>query len=85
MLPAPEDLIRNDFASFVRKAFCHDHDGKKLGKEKYINYLCFELERVAEGETRGLSSICRPDTSRPFLPPSTCRHGSWLRLHPHGS
>ena len=67
MLPAPEDLIRNDFASFVRKAFCHDHDGKKLGKEKYINYLCFELERVAEGETRRLVINLPPRHLKTFL------------------
>ena len=38
-----EDLIRNHFPSFVRKAFHYDHGGKKLGPEPYIDHLCFEL------------------------------------------
>lgn len=54
MLPTTENLIRDDFPSFVRKAFRYDHDGRKLGNEPYINYLCNELERVADGETRRL-------------------------------
>jgi predicted phage terminase large subunit-like protein len=52
MLHKTENLIRTDFASFVRKAFYYDHDGKKLGSEPYIDYLCFELDKVAKGETK---------------------------------
>jgi predicted phage terminase large subunit-like protein len=67
MLSATKDLIRNDFASFVRQAFRHDHDGKKLGKELYLNYLCFELEQVAEGETRRLVINLPPRHLKTFL------------------
>jgi predicted phage terminase large subunit-like protein len=51
MVLKPEDLIRNDFASFVRKAFYYEHGGTKLGNEPYIDYLCHELNKVATGET----------------------------------
>lgn len=54
MVLKTEDLIRNDFASFVRKAFYYDHGGRKLGHEPYIDHLCFELDKVANGETKRL-------------------------------
>jgi predicted phage terminase large subunit-like protein len=51
MVLKPEDLIRNDFSSFVRKAFYYEHGGTKLGNEPYIGYVCHELNKVATGET----------------------------------
>ena len=52
MLQETEHIIRTDFASFVRKAFSYDHDGRTLGKEKYIDYLCYELDLIARGDTK---------------------------------
>src|SRR5262249_37142501 len=40
--------LREDFLSFVRKAFREKH-GEKLGKQPYIDYLCSELSAVATG------------------------------------
>jgi predicted phage terminase large subunit-like protein len=62
-----ENLIRKDFASFVRKAFYNDHDGKMLGSEPYIDYLCFELDRVAEGEAKRLVINLPPRHLKTFL------------------
>ena len=67
MLHNPEAVIRNDFASFVRKAFFHDHDHNKLGKEPYIDYLCHELELVAAGETKRLVINLPPRHLKTFL------------------
>src|SRR6266404_6774360 len=67
MLPTTENLIRNDFASFVRKAFREDHDGKMLGKAPYINYMCFQLEQVAEGKTQQLVINLPPRHLKTFL------------------
>jgi predicted phage terminase large subunit-like protein len=67
MVPNPEDLIRNDLPSFVRKAFYYDHGGTKLGNEPYIDYLCFELNKVATGETRRLVINLPPRHLKTFL------------------
>jgi predicted phage terminase large subunit-like protein len=67
MWSATQDLIRRDFGSFVRKAFRYTHDGKKLGNELYVDYLCYELERVAEGETRRLVINLPPRHLKTFI------------------
>lgn len=64
--PAAENLIRNDFASFVRRAYRYDHS-KGLGKEPYLDYLCRELERVAEGENKRLVINLPPRHLKTFL------------------
>src|SRR5579863_3275985 len=67
MLLKTEELIRTDFASFVRKAFYDDHGGKKLGNEPYIDYLCFELDKVAKGATKRLVINLPPRHLKTFL------------------
>jgi predicted phage terminase large subunit-like protein len=67
MLPETENIIRNDFASFVRKAFSYDHDGQKLGKERYIDYLCHELDLLAKGNTKRLVINLPPRHLKSFL------------------
>ena len=66
MQPTVNTLIRSDFASFVRKAYRHDHP-TKLGNEAYLAYLCHELERVANGETRRLVINLPPRHLKTFL------------------
>ena len=51
----------------MRKAFYNDHDGKKLGSEPYIDRLCFELNKVAEGETKRLVINLPPRHLKTFL------------------
>jgi hypothetical protein len=67
MLQETEHIIRTDFASFVRKAFNYDHDGKTLGKEKYIDYLCHELDLLARGDTKRLVINLPPRHLKSFL------------------
>ena len=67
MLPETENIIRTDFASFVRKAFSYDHDGQKLGKDRYIDYLCHELDHVAKGNTKRLVINLPPRHLKSFL------------------
>jgi predicted phage terminase large subunit-like protein len=67
MLSSVEKLVRDDFTSFVRKVFREEHDGLKLGKEKYLSYLCHELEQVAGGDTRRLVINLPPRHLKTFL------------------
>lgn len=67
MLPETEHIIRNDFASFVRKAFSYEHDGQTLGKERYIDYLCHELDLLAKGDTKRLVINLPPRHLKSFL------------------
>ena len=73
------NLIRTDFLSFVRKAYRHDHDGNKLGREKYIDYLCHELDLVAEGETKRLVINLPPRHLKTFL--AAIYLPAWLLAH----
>src|ERR1700733_5691380 len=66
MLPTAKKLIRDDFASFVRKAYRDDHS-EPLGKEPYIDYLCRELGRVADGDTQRLVINLPPRHLKTFL------------------
>jgi predicted phage terminase large subunit-like protein len=66
MSPTAEHLIRSEFTSFVRKAYRHDHLAR-LGKEPYVDYLCHELDRVAEGKTRRLVINLPPRHLKSFL------------------
>ena len=79
MLLKTEELIHNDFASFVRKAFCYDHDGKKLGNEPYIDYLCFELDKVANGDTKRLVVNLPPRHLKTFL--AAIYLTAWILAH----
>ena len=67
MSPEAMELIRTDFKSFVRKAFTFIHDGKKLGNQSYVDYLCFELEKVIKGETPRLLINLPPRHLKTFL------------------
>jgi predicted phage terminase large subunit-like protein len=67
MLPETKELIRTDFRSFVRKSFRFIHDGQTIGKQPYIDYLCCELEKVINGETRRLLINLPPRHLKTFL------------------
>ena len=67
MSPETMELIRTDFKSFVRKAFSFIHDGKKLGNQPYVDYICFELEKVIKGETPRLLINLPPRHLKTFL------------------
>ena len=79
MLQETEHIIRTDFASFVRKAFSYNHDGKKLGKERYIDYLCHELELVAKGEAKRLVINLPPRHLKSFL--AAIYLPAWILAH----
>jgi predicted phage terminase large subunit-like protein len=67
MSPETIELIRTDFASFVRKAFRFIHDGNKLGNQPYVDHICFELEKVIIGETPRLLINLPPRHLKTFL------------------
>ena len=67
MSPETIKLIRTDFKSFVRKAFSFIHDGRKLGNQPYVDYLCFELEKVIRRETPRLLINLPPRHLKTFL------------------
>lgn len=67
MLEDARGLIRADFTSFVRKAFYHDHGEQTLGNESYVDYLCFELDKVAKGATKRLVINLPPRHLKTFL------------------
>lgn len=83
MAPTSDDLIRIDFASFVRKAFYDDHNGQKLGKEPYIDYLCHELELFAKGQTKQLVINLPPRHLKTFLA-AICLT-AWILAHDPGA
>jgi hypothetical protein len=62
-----ERLLRENFEFFVIKVFRDLHDGEKLGQQRYIEYLCRELEDVAKGETRRLVVNLPPRHLKTFL------------------
>ena len=74
-----DKLIRNDFASFVRKAFNYVHGSQKFESEKYIDYLCFELQQVASGDTKRLVINLPPRHLKTFLS-SVCL-SAWVLAH----
>jgi predicted phage terminase large subunit-like protein len=45
--------VHDEFECFVRFAF-RELTGKRLGNERYLEYLCYEVERFARGEVRRL-------------------------------
>ena len=59
-------LLREDFLSFVRKAFREEH-GEKLGKQPYIDYLCSKLSAIANGEERRLVINLPPRHLKTFV------------------
>jgi predicted phage terminase large subunit-like protein len=46
-----KEALRNDFGSFVNKAFRETH-GHRLGHQPYIDHICFELSKIRSGEER---------------------------------
>jgi predicted phage terminase large subunit-like protein len=62
-----DNMIRKDFASFARKAFPYEHNGNVLGQDRYIDLLCYELNRVALGEERRLLINLPPRHLKTFL------------------
>jgi hypothetical protein len=62
-----ERLLRDNFEFFVIKVFRDLHDEEKLGRQPYIEYLCRQLEDVANGETRRLVVNLPPRHLKTFL------------------
>lgn len=67
MSPKAKQLIHDDFLSFARRAFRHMHNGEKLGYQKYIAYLCYELTKVITGETSRLLINLPPRHLKTYL------------------
>jgi predicted phage terminase large subunit-like protein len=49
MYPHVRALLRKDFYAFVRKAFADRHPGSSLD-DSYIEYVCYELAKIATGK-----------------------------------
>ena len=73
-----EDLLRQNFLSFARKAL-RELEGVKLGREPYLGYLAFELERLADRDTRRLVINLPPGHLKTSLG-SVC-FAAWLLAH----
>lgn len=55
-----EILLRNDFATFVRKTFETLNPGAKLHWSPYLDYLCAKLQDLAEGRIKRLIVMVPP-------------------------
>ena len=75
----PDSIIRKDFPSFVRKAFRFLHDGESLGRQPYVDYLCYELQRFNDGETQKLLINLPPRHLKTFL--GAICESAWLLAH----
>ena len=62
-----ESLLRENFEFFVTKVFRDLHDGEKLDVHPYIEYLCSELEQVANANSRRLVINLPPRHLKTFL------------------
>jgi predicted phage terminase large subunit-like protein len=60
-------VFRRDFEAFAQKAFGQQHGGEGLGRQRYIDYLCHELAKVADGETKKLVINLPPRHLKTFL------------------
>jgi predicted phage terminase large subunit-like protein len=58
--------LREELLSFVRKAFREEH-GEKLGKQPYIDYLCYKLSSIATGKERRLVINLPPRHLKTFV------------------
>ncbi len=79
MLPKTAYLILTNLLSFVRMGFSYDHGGRKLGNEPYIDYLCFELDKVARAETKRLVINLPPRHLKTFL--AAIYLTAWILAH----
>jgi hypothetical protein len=50
-------VLLSNFELFVRVAFRHLHDGRELGNEPYIQYLCARLMRTVEPGARTVLNL----------------------------
>ena len=60
------EAVRSHCFSFVRKAFWETH-GEKLGRQGYIMYVCFVLERIVSGEIKRLVINLPPRHLKTFV------------------
>jgi predicted phage terminase large subunit-like protein len=72
----PDPMIKRDFPSFVRKAFQHLHNGESIGRQRYVDYLCYELQRFIDGKVQKLLINLPPRHLKTFLG-ATCL-SAWL-------
>jgi predicted phage terminase large subunit-like protein len=61
-----QSILRKSFLAFVAYAFSQTHD-EKLGKQKYIERLCYVISRFIEGKTRRLIINLPPQHLKSFV------------------
>ena len=79
MKPIFNAALRDDFYTFVQKAFLDTH-GDKLGSQKYIEYLCHQLSKVCTGRVRRFLVNLPPQHLKTFC--TTCLIAWHLGHHP---
>jgi predicted phage terminase large subunit-like protein len=65
MKSAFNTILREELFSFVQKAFREEH-GQKLGDQRYIEYMCWELSKILSGEDRFLLINLPPQHLKTF-------------------
>ena len=60
------NVIRSDFAAFVRRAFRMKH-GEILGKQPYVDYLCHEISRLIDRDINRLLINLPPQHLKSFV------------------
>ncbi len=74
-----DSIIKKDFTSFVRRAFQRLHNEEGLGRQPYVDYLCWELERLINDEFRKLLINLPPRHLKTFLG-AICL-SAWILAH----
>lgn len=59
-------IIRHDFTAFVWHAFKAAH-GARLGDQQYLRYLCYEISKFIEGDTKRLLINLPPQHLKSFV------------------
>lgn len=71
MKPELKKALQTDFTAFVRQAFRTLED-EKLGRQKYLNYVCYEVDRFASGKTTRLIVNMPPRHLKTFIASICC-------------
>jgi predicted phage terminase large subunit-like protein len=78
MNPTVAALLREKFLSFARKAIL-ELEGRKLGQDRYLPYLAYELEAFADGQTNRLIVNLPPGHGKSLL--ASVGLTAWLLAH----
>jgi predicted phage terminase large subunit-like protein len=79
MRPEFNEVLREDFHSFLKKAFRVAH-GEKLGTQPYLTYISFHLSKIRTGEERFFLINLPPQHLKTFC--STCLIAWYLGHYP---